>query len=645
MNKKLVTLLCVLALLVAAIGVTAAAEETSAIAKIGDTPYENLADAIADVNTEDPVSTVITLQKPVQQAVTFDTTAYLDLNGCDIGPVTVAEGCTLYCFDFATDDYQIEGDEETGYYGFGRLTVADDSKGEIKGVAAGDGFNDSYLKVTEDAGISFHRVTLQITDMTLRTKNDDEEAYNPGLYYKSTFAGDELVAQNVASFGIALSVTEEPNAENFGINNKCSAFTNFVAGETGNAGITSTILKSILKESNGKLTNSSYAQMPIYGRAYVLTNHNDYVFGIGVSRSFQEQIEAISVEIEWSDLESGDQQGILAMYKPYQSLMKTWSVDTIRNTFLAEEDKIVRILNISNSHGQDSVWLLPEVIRTEKGEDYQFMVAECYFSGALTEHVKNANSYAPEYVYWTSTGGHWDRTDDVTIQYALNAERWDYIMFNESSRHLGLERYMQKDLIGQFLHYIDYRLDYEPKLFYNMTWANPTDDRFHDTAYTDGNRRAAIEGFKATYTADYGYDRENHYNCLVAMTEKYLVDHPAFDKIIWNATPIQYAWANCGVPEWDDNQVYDLYRDYTHLSDFARLIVAYQFYAQFFELEEITEVNVDVIPTRLRATTWQQKLGDLTITDGTNDTKNMKQVIMDCVNHTLKNPLTIEVEG
>ena len=173
---------------------------------------------------------------------------------------------------------------------------------------------------------------------------------------------------------------------------------------------------------------------------------------------------------------------------------------------------------------------------------------------------------------------------------------------------------------------------YEPTLLYNMTWASPTDMNL----YND-DRQSAPDYFINTYTNDYGFDHINHYNCLVAMTEKYLVNHEGFDKIIYNATPVQYASEICGVPQYDENQTFDLYRDYTHLSDYARLIVAYNWYCQMFEIDELKDVKVSVINADDRAVygNRQKVYGDLTLTD------DHKDVLIESVNHGLKYPLSI----
>ena len=95
-----------------------------------------------------------------------------------------------------------------------------------------------------------------------------------------------------------------------------------------------------------------------------------------------------------------------------------------------------------------------------------------------------------------------------------------------------------------------------------------------------------------------------------------------------------------GVPQYEETQTFDLYRDYTHISDYARLIVAYNWYCQMFQPEGLTEVKIDTILWQNRAT-WNarnEKLGDLPLTE------QHKQVLIESVNHSLENPLSITEE-
>ena len=97
-----------------------------------------------------------------------------------------------------------------------------------------------------------------------------------------------------------------------------------------------------------------------------------------------------------------------------------------------------------------------------------------------------------------------------------------------------------------------------------------------------------------------------------------------YEKVISTGAGIMYAHAALNVLQ------QELWRDYTHLSDYGRLIAAYTFYAQFTG-NPITQINIDTIPAALRQARSRAK-GDLIVTE------EMKQVIMDAANHALEDP-------
>ena len=320
---------------------------------------------------------------------------------------------------------------------------------------------------------------------------------------------------------------------------------------------------------------------------------------------------------------------------------------------IKDENSTLKILNISNSHGEDAVWQLPNVLKSEM-PNRNFVVAECYFSGALTEHVENAKQNKEVYFYsFNSDGFSWHTPDGInnpssylteeerqyaiknkkhfTIEYALKQEKWDVIMFNESCRHLGLENIMKKGLIDWFLNYIYSIIDYKPMLIYETTWANPTDEAF----YTDPARQTAPPNFKATYTNNYGFNKINHYNKLMEMAKKYVLPNPAFDLVIDTTTPIHYATEVLGVPQSSSDRIFDAYRDYTHLSDFSRVIVAYTIYANIFGIKSLTEVKTERVYAQTRPTHREISLGDLVLTD------KHKDVIIKSVNETLAHPFNL----
>ena len=571
--------------------------------------YNDLNEAIANAN-----GNLVRLNEDISCAVSVNADTYLDLNGHSVtGNVQIAKGVTLYGLDTATDDYTIAD----GVYGK-LMNVS----GNAAGLPQGTGLAaNPYLMHTENGEISFHCMGLQLTAMTLRGDQG-------GIYYKSAFGGDEIVERYVSAYGVAMSVRGVPTAENWADECAATRYAQFEAGGM-DTDATSSLLKNIFSSERSESLNTKYAGMPIYGRAYMELTDGTLVFGECAVRSFKEQIEKVN-EI-WYSLNIPQRNSAYTLYENFPTILDRWDIMNIQAYQDTEKDGILKVLNISNSHGQDAIWQLPTVLNAEM-PDQEYVIVEMYQSYALTEHIQAAKNDSPVYYYQINTGGDWvTLTTEATIAEGLLTQNWDYVMFNESSRHLGLESKMSQGMVDWFADYIMDHLGHEPKLLYDMTWASPTDDRF----YTDATRQQATSTFKSTYTKDYGFDHVNHYNQLVALTKKYLVGHEAFYKIIYNATPVQYAGEILGVPQYDVNQVYDLYRDYTHISDYARLMVAYNWYCQIFEIEALTEVKADMIRWETRAP-WNnrhKKLGDLTLT------QQHKDVIVASVNYSLKNPL------
>ena len=564
----------------------------------------------------------IRLNKSITENVNIKKDTYLDLNGCSItGALDIDKDITLYCMDSETDDFTVRDDK-----GYGKLTNVT-GLGTICGLSLDEQITENaYFMIEKEGEYSFHCIDLQLKAMTLRPES-------AGVYYKSVFGADEMVKDYVSAYGVALSIIAEPTAENLESLCKRTVFTDFQAGGH-DLDTTSTLLTNVMMESNPDLRNTQNAKTPVYGRAYILLKNGTYLFGNPAKRTLQEQVESVS-DI-WDGLTTAQKDSVYTMYTTYQNVMKSWDIINIEAFKNPEKDDVLKILNISNSHGQDAIWLLPSVLKAER-PNQKFVIVELYRGFALTEHIEAAKENAAGYYYQINTGDGWTTVStEMTIKDALKAHNWDIVSFNESSRHLGLESKMSQGMADWFLNYILENMDYVPQMQYDMTWASPTDENF----YTDDTRQPATATFKNIYTQDYGFDHVNHYNQLVAMTKKYLVNHQGFDEIIYNATPVQYAGEVLKVPQYDEDQIYDLYRDYTHLSDYARLIVAYNWYCQIFDVEKLDAVNVDMIEWENRAP-WNdrhKKLGDLTLTP------EHKSVLIESVNHSLQYPLSITAE-
>ena len=297
----------------------------STVAVIGESEYDSIMDALPYADKD----SIIKLVRDEEAATKVSKDAYLDLNGHDVtGTVTVETGYTLYCMDSQTADYTVE--DEAGY---GKIySISGSVEGiPVESALAGDG----YLMVNEgtdetDPVYSFHSVNLELTHATLRAVHKDVCA--PGIYYKSNFKGDEIVAAAVTRFGVALSVQAMPDATN--LDSKCeySKFETFASGSEGNTG-NGTLLYGIMKPDNKALINSRNANMAIYGRAYILTE-DGYTFGVGCSRNLK-QITEGSDEL-WNKLSDEQKNSIFQMYSTYSSVMKSWELPNLRNAQQSE---------------------------------------------------------------------------------------------------------------------------------------------------------------------------------------------------------------------------------------------------------------------------------------------------------------------
>jgi hypothetical protein len=105
------------------------------------------------------------------------------------------------------------------------------------------------------------------------------------VYYKSAFGCDEIVAQYVAAYGVALSVNGEPTQDRLAAGCR-TRYTDFKAGGM-DTDATSTLLKNIFSHERSEQLNLSYGNMPIYGRAYMELTDGTIIFGDTEKRSFK----------------------------------------------------------------------------------------------------------------------------------------------------------------------------------------------------------------------------------------------------------------------------------------------------------------------------------------------------------------------
>ena len=286
---------------------TATAEKTgvcSLFTSAGMMYYDSLAEAME--NTE--FDSTLTLLQDTSESVTVDKDMCLDLNGFSInGTVTVQEGYTLRVCDNQTDDYTVE--DGVGY-------------GTVAGVSGNVIPADGYLQITEDAGISYHRIYLKLTAVTLRCSE-------AGIYYTAKFCSDEVVAAQVKYYGVALRLNKSPDEAYMQKDAVRSWFTDFTPGAGGNAG-SSTLLHNIISSACSTANNTTRAQSGVYARPYVQMKDGRYVFGTGKMRSLMQMVQ--EADTKWYQLTEAQRNEFDAMYRKHSAVMENWYLPNRNNT-------------------------------------------------------------------------------------------------------------------------------------------------------------------------------------------------------------------------------------------------------------------------------------------------------------------------
>ena len=231
---------------------------------------------------------------------------------------------------------------------------------------------------------------------------------------------------------------------------------------------------------------------------------------------------------------------------------------------------------------------------------------------------------------------------DSTCLYALQDEQWDVIVMQQMNHRAG----MDFEYDGSWKVVADYLMnnqDHQPKLAFHMTWTNPDDYEtyLNDNAPLKNPSPASWRNTHEQYWKNPTtgkYDQSLQYLDIARCIKTYLVDDTSligrpYDYIIPAGTAVEYAQDVLGLSQ------AEVYRDYTHMNDYGRLITAYTWYATIMGIDEISEMNVDAVPANLKHKNSKYPVADA---DGNYTiTAQMKEDLIASVNWALKNPLSL----
>ena len=589
---------------------------TDYVAKNAETGEFTYGDYVADENTVDenkilstvlptlPEGSRITLLEgnvPAEVQWNIDKDLYLELKGKIVyGNITVEEGKTLYVCDVSTADYDITDTN----YGRARGYLSGTITGKVVGAPATES-SDVYVKVQEGNKLYFHAININIDQLVLRADNKDESGKaSPGLYFKHRFDSDDVVKDQVESYGIAFSLTGAPTETDLQAEGTL-LYENSVVYRSGNvvytkmdgasfgksdAESTSTLITGVMKEENGVSTNARNAQMPIYGVAYVKLTSGAVVFGQVRERTFQQQLEGI--DTKWDALTHAQRKGVLKMYKvpTIKSVVDDWDVPNLKDPTKIQADsekQILRVLSIGNSHTDNATEYLYDVFKAEN-PNQEVMIAQLYYSGcSVSQHVDFMAKDAAVYRYRTQDNR--NPSGYSTMKQALQAEIWDVIILHEMNNSAGAESTYtganSRNLQKHINNVKKYSLNSDPKLIWNFSWANPSSEYLWGLGYPAGDNYSWVDSYKQNYGSDYDYMLD----CMIAQTKKYVMTNSAFADVA--PTGLAFKYARDNNPDQTDPDVL-LYCDYTHAGEgFGRLLVSYVWYATLTGQTKFTELK------------------------------------------------------
>ena len=288
-----------------------------------------------------------------------------------------------------------------------------------------------------------------------------------------------------------------------------------------------------------------------------------------------------------------------------------------------EEQEVLKFLIIGNSHSNDAFWQLFEVFKAQAPEQ-KVLIGILYYSGCpITKHVQFGMTGEKVYDYYRNSTGVWEHFEQSDMQSALRDQKWDIIFFQPSGDDIEYAKETRDALANLVAADVDEPYD----LYLHKSWVSPNDETFYSPTYDP----QPPSGWRDKLVNRYGFDLVNYSNAMNENVKTKLLDDDMFTKFIGTNAAILHAHYVSGVPQ------LELWRDYTHLSDYGRLIVAYTLYSQIMD-DPITEVKVESIAAELRHRR-AKVLGDMEVTD------EMRQVIIDAVKYATEHPWEIPVQN
>lgn len=275
-----------------------------------------------------------------------------------------------------------------------------------------------------------------------------------------------------------------------------------------------------------------------------------------------------------------------------------------------EDDGVMKILLICHSLGVDSIFMFPDICKSEGVEN--MVVGFLYHSGCrVVQHVDYAKQDARQYAYYEydiSKDDGWQRADcngnfsycpagaanDIyiedgsiaqTLEFGISRHDWDMVIlqggsietadrkdsyYKNNNKELNLTGYIQE--LREYVLSKDMEPRTVPEFSWNMVWTQPKD------------RAVRKEDTNALLDLEFEGSELKLYEVMAKNCEEKVV--PSFDwtYVFPNGTTLQ----NLKSSTWQNAKIY---RDYAHVTDFGRWAAAYTWYCTMFD-KDITDCKL-----------------------------------------------------
>lgn len=275
-----------------------------------------------------------------------------------------------------------------------------------------------------------------------------------------------------------------------------------------------------------------------------------------------------------------------------------------------------KILIIGNSHSVDAFHFLHDAF-SDQMPDEEVTLGILYYSGcSIDKHIGFYKDNDPACDYYKNTDGEWSISKKTALLKAvLEDEPWD-IVFLQAAK-VDLDDTLNLDGRRELEAIVNEHLKNPHGFGWHTSWPCPNDPYF----FAEG--RFVPNGYKENLERLYGFDPFNQFAVLTGKARKHILADDTYTKKICSGAGVMNAYAVQGVPQTE------IWRDYTHLNEFGRLIAAYTWYVQLTG-NKIEKIGIDTIPAHKRHKYFTE-LGDMTVTD------DMKQVIIAAANQSIDN--------